>query len=482
MKTYGVSGPVVKLCTHDMSGSENDNSDNDSIFTFSRARKYLWRVSSLFFWVWLTSPFIYAGEHLAYIRWLDTNYVLILFLIFSLTYVLTKKRKTMGCVWLILGYPIYVILFPVSFLIYTSNKLYRIFFKKALNTDSILPALIPYFITFLSILYLYFSSGNTLAYFLIVALSLNICFIIFSLLHWIFSPLGWVSQPTRWLINTANEYVSGMLTEDHSVMGYDLDQSYQEQIKNLTRDHKWICKIPNISSSARDWILTAGFIRKYFVSVVHTSTILAIILYIYNTRVYTSQVLFSEDLTSPIQDVFFDYFYFTTMNIITGDTTFHAVSSVSQTFVLVNSLIGVLFLVILITTFSMLTRENAKEIVGNINQSITDLVKTSELKILKSCSFVCRHDLATKEIVDAYGEVEKFKVLRDKEFQQLKYMITFERYIRELIKSHPKEASEIQERRKSLGSDAYAKLCDRVVSRGMDDPTRIIGAITALRE
>jgi hypothetical protein len=113
---------------------------------------------------------------------------------------------------------------------------------------------------------------------------------------------------------------------------------------------------------------------------------------------------------SRLAAVWFDYFTFAVMTIISGQTTAAPVSEAAQGLVLFNALWGVGLLVLLVTAFSMLTRDRARLEAIAAASSLGSAVHTLEDELFEAVQRGYRGTAISEEMV---GEIGKIPVFRD---------------------------------------------------------------------
>ena len=384
---------------------------SNSLLSADLARKWLQRVYGIALWAWILNwilgPFAPAGSVASQFLGVPLYAVVLGFVGIQAVYLLTLHESIPGLkltsvflVWY-LGYHL---LFPLLVLAHLSWIGWRSYDQVAYNPDWFqrgFISLLPYALTLAIFIFLRYANSAAAGYATLSLAAVDAVFISVSLTTWILSPFHWGTS----FIEVLFDFV-----ESHVLNGGD-SRDLKRRISRYRRTHSRTLNIERDLKKLRedDVILLFLFIRKFAISGLHMAVVFGFVHYAVGATLCAPGQCYEGLSVATQPDEWFGYFYYATMTLITAEVNATPVSLGARVVTGVNALIGVGFLVILVTAFSMLSREKLSERMGELLTRVRSLTEKVEVKIIDTARQAIQPNSVNGELLDVLSEVEELK-------------------------------------------------------------------------
>lgn len=335
--------------------------------------KWSWRVTATVWWLWGLARLIGPSYGPQWIVGLPLTYVAAVSGVTLVLTVIFKRLKFLGCFGRVFGFPLYVLFWPITILGLVSRQIWRALRAGVQNVQRPIWSLIPYLSTGAAILILVVWPAPGIASVVIALALLSLLLIGVSLIVWIFRPLAWASNTLAWFISLGLREGSQPRIPSRRELVHaseEVRSQLESGITTLRTWHNVLTKLQIPGPAYQDTMLILGFARKFFVSILHTGFLFGLIHFTLNRFSQPEHPQYQGLPVGDFSSHWFVYFYYGMMNLLTGETGALPLSTGASIFTLFNSLTGMLFLVLLVTTFSMLTRERARQGVERISRLV----------------------------------------------------------------------------------------------------------------
>jgi hypothetical protein len=327
-----------------------------------RILQLLWRGAAVILWLAFLDRLFPSVMRLGLGRLAHPFPAFVFFSVWLAAYLVLKKEKAQGCA-AGLAFPIYVVLLPIWVPLLSVSEIWRATRPAGPNVHGFGRSFIPYLTTvFVTLLVIYYPSAPT-GWIVVLGVSINVYFVFLSLATWLFRPLHWPSgalaryygwQAKRGtkvdLVNIVEQTREGRINSA-AVAG---------KLETLRSIHDQLQIIPDFEDRTLDFFLTVGFGRKFLVSLLHIAFLLGLLHYVI-ARLLSGAGAYQGLPVDSFALSWFQYFYFAAMTLVTGNTVVSPLSFSAEIVTLGNALCGVGFIVLLVTMFSMVTRDRARE-------------------------------------------------------------------------------------------------------------------------
>lgn len=374
--------------------------------------RWIWRITAALCWVWAIARIPALRDPLHFVYIFNVRDIGALVIGALVLYLFLKRSLASGCAAALLGFPLYVLLYPL----FAPYLVLRVVFSATAGgirrSQEILASLFPYALTVAAFSLLIWLPGELTSLVALALCSLSLVYIFLSLVTWLFRPLSWAAMAfDRFLKWRRSRMEKHLLPSDEELRSGspEAKNRLKEAVRELLTTHKLLCEFPGLQQRQQDVLLTLGFSRKFFVSVVHASFLFGLIHFSLASALDPPGARYAGLPVGELQNTWFAYVFFATMNLIGGEPGGHPVTVSAQLAVLGNSLYGIGLFVLLVTTFSMLTREHAGERVKHLVDRVYEMVRTSEHQLLRVAVLASATGSLSDEIV---SELEAVKVLK----------------------------------------------------------------------
>jgi hypothetical protein len=373
--------------------------------------KWTWRGVATAIWVWaigsLSSPDSWLGRfHAVPFRTMCLAAIPPLLL-----YVLLKKSKGGAVAAIIFGFWIYLLTWPLIAGLLLLTPLTSAVNGTVKRAQQIRWSFLPYLLTAGCFLALASRFSSELLGGILVAAGVNCLLILVSLVTWVFSPLSWVKALLDFTIrtNVSNAIKPGSLD---SLQGQGVRQrgpkELRDHLKGLVSSLRNLERLPENSPLAQDALIAFAFARKLLVSLLHLAFVFAIG-HAAVVRLEGIQSYVNLPEGPPFGDTFVHYFYFALMTIISGNVAVVPKSGLAEAVTLANAVVGITLLVILVTTFSMVTRERARKSVQEVGAALDGAFQVLERELLSASVAAASSKTLDPEVRGELHKVARFR-------------------------------------------------------------------------
>lgn len=351
------------------------------------AGKAIWRISATAIWVWIighfTSPGSFPGR-IASLR--GTAFVALIGMFLLIDLAIRRDRKS-GCLSACL-YPFYVLTWPLWLATLVTTNFFTLLSGTLRRSQKFLGSLLPYAVTSVTCVAATLAPYPYWRALVLIFGSLSLLLVLISLAAWVFEPLSWVSAALSWNVrfNIRNAGRTPLPTLDELLGNAP---KARENLKiaatAIASAHTNLQKTPaGYEQIFRDALIAAAFARKFLMSLVHVGLLFSLAHFAVNYQPGAAEsVSYSGITNAPFGSTWFEYLYFALMTLITGDVGVEPVATSARVLVLLNAYSGVAFLVLLVTIFSMITRERVRNAVGRALADTNAAITTLERRALE---------------------------------------------------------------------------------------------------
>jgi hypothetical protein len=160
-----------------------------------------------------------------------------------------------------------------------------------------------------------------------------------------------------------------------------------------------------------DQVVVAAFARKFGVSLLHVAFIFGLIHFALNSMPPNVGNGYSGLPIGTLGANWFDYAYYAFMTLVSGNVRVDALTPSTRLAVAANALTGVLFLAILVTTYSMVTRERAKKTMADLLTQSKNCAGEMERMLLSALIRANSTGILNDELAAEFTKVAEFKGL-----------------------------------------------------------------------
>ncbi|HEV2713979.1 MAG TPA: hypothetical protein VGU64_01865, partial [Terriglobales bacterium] len=369
--------------------------------------------SGSFLWLWAFSKVFIHLTWLGWIREFTVGQTAAGLAIVLLVYLLAKPEKGMGCLAVALGFPFYVLFWPITvpFLLWSPiGTAFDVAVKKSQNISWVFTS---YSLAFLAFLILNSRLNQRLWWVAAVLLGASYTLIFLSLITWVFNPLAWVSTVIRWIIQLSAKHATGDAVpsiNDFLSQPASSKDKLKKALKQTITIHAAFEKFPAGSTRVfQDAFVALAFARKFIVSLIGLAFVIG--MGHYTLQLIAAGAAFSGLQLGPVRNTWFEYTYSATMNLLTADSGIAPLTRIARVLVLLNVMTGVSLLVFLVTVFSMVTRERARNSVTAIAKMIENGNLALETKIFMAVVMAHACRAWDSEIQGELAKLRQFRVL-----------------------------------------------------------------------
>jgi len=446
-------------------------------------QSFLWRTSAAVVWLWLVgylaSPDSYIGRFHSIALWqLSSGIVLAMVL-----YVGVKREHGMGCAAAVFLLPFYILLWPLILFAYVIIGVISLLTGTAKRTQHLVWSLVPYGITVAAFAV---STTEFVAHW--QALTILLCFasgsfVILSLITWVFQPLSWVSGALSLYFGLTVKNATRTQIPDLADLIQGDNKAHENlkaAAKSLLSAHTNLGKAPrNFEQIFQDALIAGAFARKFVVSLIHVGFLFALSHHALNVGTTPPGVAYQGLSAAPFAGTWFDYSYFGLMTLVTGEANAIPISTAARVATLLNAYTGVGFLVILVTTFSMVTRDRARLAVRNMVARASSVDEQIERDIVAAVLIAAISGALTDDLLAEFGRVDKFRALDSSDEAVFRGALLLQKIIRLLEHAgRTTDLAEALQARKIFITAEFAALSLALTSV---DSTNLDGAVHVVR-
>jgi hypothetical protein len=314
---------------------------------------------------------------------------------------------------------------------------------------------------------------------------LGVSFVLISLATWVFQPLAWASTALSWTIRfhlrSAESKEFPAAAELPAVSGHARDRARQA-VKALADAHANISKASaGLRKTFDDTILVAGFARKFLVSLVHVGILFGLVHYALNSGDVSPGTRYSGLAHAPFLEAWPGYLYFAMMTLMGGDSGILPIEGSSRLAVLLNALAGVVFLVILITMFSMVSRDRTQSAAGHLRDAAVAALTVLEKRALHFMVMAAGSRSLTDDLTSDFARLHTLEYLTRSEASTYRGILLFHRLARAVdVADRSADLATVSAIRARLPLSGYAEFHDRVLQLGKADTDTLLSALIAV--
>jgi hypothetical protein len=331
---------------------------------------------------------------------LSAAQLLLAYVVAGSLYMLLKRERGLGCFVIALS-PLYIILWPIIAALLVLVWGMTTTLTVAKSSQTLLWSLLPLTVTAVSVWTA--TSRPTIASIGLVALiaTANLVVVLVSVITWVFVPLRWITSLLPWLLRFQHKLTVTTALPTVEEVGKD---PVAARVRFRTAIHERLSalestrKSPRISEEYQDVLLLVGFARKFLVALVHTALLFALLHWSTAVSEQGAAAYSGLPLTG-FRDAWFYYVDFAFMSLVTGQTAIAPVSSIARLVTLINTLWGVGYLVLLVTAFSMLSRDRARAAATSVTAAINQTGLRLETELSDAVVFGHSHHLISEDVV-----------------------------------------------------------------------------------
>lgn len=173
----------------------------------------------------------------------------------------------------------------------------------------------------------------------------------------------------------------------------------------------------------QDMAVTLGFLRKFFFSLGHLIVLFALMHYL-------AAVVQGLAISTGFRTAWMTLTYDAALALVGAVPEPEAATHLSRALVAFNVYAGVTLLVLLVTTFSMMTRERARAGLGELVKRIESAVMTLEWHFVAAAVQATRNGAMTKELSDKLKKVDRFALLPESSVNAFQAVVAMDEVFR----------------------------------------------------
>ena len=389
----------------------------------------VWRSYGSYFWLWLVGRVLTDRGQAGWLEWThrtSLGITVLAWLLASALYLLLKEDKKQGCFALIF-FPFYLVLFPIVLPTVALLRAYAGVTWLAKSSQQIGVSASCYGLT--ALLWLCISYGpyartiTCLFLFLAAALAL---YNVFSLSAWVLAPFAWLNRLQEWVVTAQEKQMMAGSKSDLDRFANDPSKNAEQFtafIKRFKSTHESIRKIGESSPEGVDLLLVLGFSAKLLTAIVEASVLLGMGAFLINTvpgGVQAFLGLPSERFASS----WFDYIYYAFQVLLAGPTEVVANSVGGRIWVVLAKLISVAFLVVVVATFTILTRDRARSSAEKLRSHIEQALRRIEQLLLGAVVVAASSGVLASNVLNELPPVETLTALSEEDRERLRMVLS----------------------------------------------------------
>jgi hypothetical protein len=436
---------------------------------------WIWRIEATAIWVWLLGSFTPTGTLPAQLHQVRFPISLAALVGGQVLYLVFKQDRGNGCLAVIL-FPLYVVLWPIWALILMVGGSSSILSGGFKQTQQFFGSLLPYVFTAVTLIGLAsLRTSNWYDAFILIA-SVDLCLVILSLVAWVFQPLPWIRSLLAWAIkrNLAN----AALQSEELLIQSDAKarQSFTSGIKSIVSSRLNDDKLP-ATPLFEDQVIIAAFARKFGFSILHASFIFGLIHFALNNMPTRMAVAYSGLPLGTLGSHWLDYAYYGLMTLISGNASVDPLTNSARLAVAANAIMGVLFLVILVTTYSMVTRDKAKKTMDELLTQSKSSAGEMERMLLRAMVRANAPGVLDDELAAEFGKIKEFKGLDLREGNAYRGILALGKAAIQLERDKRIDDLALVQRVRFLSVDPvphFARFGEALLAAGADDADTVL--------
>lgn len=378
---------------------------SDSILSADFARKWLQRIYGIALWVWIlnwilgpfapassvTDRFLEAPFYAVVLGFIGIQLIYYLLIVHESIPGLNSASVPADLALIIVCYLGYHLLFP---LLVFARLIWR-------SYDQVAYDLLPYALTLAIFLFFRYANSTAAGYAILSLAAIDATFISVSLTAWILSPFHWGAAFIEALLNFTESDVSN---------GGDV-KDLKKRVSRYKRTHSQTLDFEGGLEQLRedDVTLLFLFVRKFAFSGLHMAAVFGFVHYAVGATLCAPGQCYEGLSVAPQPAEWFDYFYYAAMTLITADVNAAPVSLGAKIMTGINALVGIGFLAILLTAFSMLSSEKLSERTGKLLTRVRSLMEKVEAQIIDTARRAIQSNSVNGKLLDVLSEVEELK-------------------------------------------------------------------------
>ena len=265
-------------------------------------------------------------------------------------------------------FPFYLVLLPAVLPLMLVIKTWSTASALVKRSQSPAFSMSNYAVTVLAVVLTFFGFEHSLlirAAMLIAALSLAL--VLISAITWPFNPFSWFYAVVDWpaRFTAAPEKLQGTQFLANPKQSAE---KLSDILSGLQASHKNLRGPLGLTSDFMDVLLVLGFTRKFVTSLVHASFLFALGAYGI-AFLQPTKSAFTGLVPDTLQESLFSFFFYSFLTLVSGETGILASTQSAQLWLIASKLTSICFLVILVSTFSILSRERARETMDKLQSS-----------------------------------------------------------------------------------------------------------------
>lgn len=380
----------------------------------------IWRLAATAIWVWGLGFFTSPASLPARLHQTSLGVAVAVLVGVMALYTLLKSDRTEGCISAAFLFPIYVAIWPMWLLMLGIGMSSTVLTGSLRQSRQFRGSLVPYGMSAaICLILVYAHRGHPYLYSVAILLAaIDWGFILLSLIAWVFQPLPWLQGLVLFGIRSHRKTLdeAALPSVDELKQGdKEIRQKFASTVKRLVSAHDGLDKIPTFTRAFEDAFIIGAFARKFLFSLLHVAFVFALAHFALNA---TERIAFTAYQGLPAGSVgfaLFDYFYFSFMTLISANAGADPVIAGAKIAVALNALTGVIFLVILITTYSMVTRDRARQTVDEVMKKANETGAGIERRLYDGLEIAKTAGGLSETLAEEFAKVTKFKALNASE-------------------------------------------------------------------
>jgi hypothetical protein len=296
-------------------------------------------------------------------------------------YVRLQDKPLGGCLGLLFGFLFYAPMWPLVVLYYVFRPFAWLFRLTTRESQTLYGSILPYVLTGVSLALLASAPHPYRTYTALILLAVDAFALLASLTMWISTPFPWGARALRFFVKGYKHQADSQafieaqdLAAARAIPLPDPSKTLKA-LKDL-RDN--LGRIAVFKGMFQDDILLVAFARKYFFSLVHLAVAFGLIHFSIGRLSSGTDVTYTLLSATSLRADLFEHVWFALMTLISGNSGILALTTSARVAVGFNALTGVALLILLITMFSLVSRERARTVLEEITTSFREITHAVE--------------------------------------------------------------------------------------------------------
>jgi hypothetical protein len=353
-----------------------------------------------------------------------------------LLYLLVKRPLLNGCAALLLGYPIYVLFWPVTGLLRLFTPVTKAVDSWIRASQGIRYAVTVYGLVGAAALLLLLGANTAWAGLAAVALVVVLPMILLSLASWLFNPLAWISGPALWVLGLPLKTLARDPLPDPSLAeaapGKHREQ-LEKALKAAASGHTQIQRLASADGFPQDGLIAAAFTRKFLATFLTAAVAFGMLHY--TLQSVDNGGAYMGLPTGRLLVVWPHYLFAGAMGLLSAQIGAAPTTVGAKMMLLLNTLTGVTMLVVLVAVFSMVTKDRARDLIVAFKAKRETVQRELETALYRGLLTGYTTRSLKPETLRELGSIGQLSELREEEREVWAGVLLMEKLVEDLQRS-----------------------------------------------